>query len=99
MVTAVLGSLDPPERLGLAPERLGFAPERLGFAPERLGFAPERLGLAPERLGFAGIRKPATLMFGFWQGELEYVHGKPVVLAKMGRITRDSISWGLRSWI
>ena len=47
-------------------------------------FAPERLGLAPERLGFARIRKPATLIFGFGQGKSEYVHGKPVVLAKHG---------------
>ena len=73
-----------PERRGIASERLGFAPERLGFAPERLGFAPEGLGFAPERLGFARIRKPATLIFGFWQGKSEYVHGKPVVLATHG---------------
>ena len=73
-----------PEKLGFAPERLAFAPERRGIASERLGFAPERLGFAPERLGFAGIRKPATLIFRFWQGKSEYVHGKPVVLAKHG---------------
>ena len=59
-----------PEKLGFAPERLAFAPERRGIASERLGLAPEGLGFAPGRLGFARIRKPATLIFGFWQGEI-----------------------------
>ena len=89
-----------PEKLALAPEKLGFAPERLGFASERLGIAPERLGLAPERLGFARIRKPATLIFGFWQGEIGICAWEACGSCKTwGVLLGTRYSWGLRSWI